>query len=202
MKESFEKNLAQSQAEETENNNAYSDLKSAKESEIAAGTSLIETKTQELATADEKNAVSKQDLEDTSNTLEVDSEFLANVKEKCGSMDAEYAERTKTRQLEIEATNKALSFLTSDEAHDLFSRTFNMALLQTGSQGKRRAAALRILAEAGKHVRDPGFAALQVRVRSAVFAKVEDLESSIAALTTEIKELEKAIAEAKVELKR
>merc|ERR1719321_2506573 len=75
MKESFEKNLAQSQAEETENDNAYSDLKAAKESEIAAGSSLIETKTQELATVDEKDAESKQDLEDTSNTLEADVKF-------------------------------------------------------------------------------------------------------------------------------
>lgn len=63
-----------------------------------------------------------------------------------------------------------------------------MALLQTGRQGRRRAAALRILAEAGKHVRDPGFAALQVRVRSAVFDKVvKDIQAMVDKLVAEQK---------------
>merc|ERR1719443_1971587 len=125
MKESFESNLAASQREETDNNNAFEDLKAAKTSEIAAGKTLADTKTQELATTDEKNALSKQDLEDTSNTLESDMKFLATVKENCADLDAQFAERTKTRQLEVEAVNKALSYLTSDDAHDLFTRTFS-----------------------------------------------------------------------------
>merc|ERR1712113_849889 len=56
MRETFESNLADSQKEEMENQKAYSELKAAKEEEIAAGQAQIDTKTQELATTDEKNA--------------------------------------------------------------------------------------------------------------------------------------------------
>merc|ERR1719199_95572 len=96
MKETFETNLASSQKEEMENQKAYEDLKAAKEEEIAAGTSLADTKTQTLAMTDEKNAQSKENLEDTENTLAADTKFLANLKERCGNMDQEYAERTNT----------------------------------------------------------------------------------------------------------
>jgi len=69
MKESFETNLANSQKEETQAQKDYEELKAAKETEIAAGTDLIDTKTSELAAADEKNAASKESLEDMFHAL-------------------------------------------------------------------------------------------------------------------------------------
>merc|ERR1719248_24022 len=125
MKESFETNLANSQKEEMQSQKDYEDLKAAKDEEIAAGQSQIDTKTTELATTDEKNAQSKESLEATRESLAADTEFLASLKETCQNMDQEFEERTKTRQLEIQAVPKALAFLSSDEAHDLFTRTFN-----------------------------------------------------------------------------
>merc|ERR1719335_793406 len=83
MKETFETNLANSQKEEMQNQKDYEDLKAAKENEISAGTDLADKKTQELASADEKNAQSKESLEDTRNVLAADTEFLANLKEQC-----------------------------------------------------------------------------------------------------------------------
>merc|ERR1712118_614217 len=76
MKETFESNLSTSQKEELANQQAYEDLKAAKEEEIAAGQAQIETKTQELATTDEKLVMSKQDLEDTKAGLTEDEKFL------------------------------------------------------------------------------------------------------------------------------
>merc|ERR1719183_1887652 len=83
MKETFETNLSASQKEEMANQKAYEDLKAAKEEEISAGQSQIDTKTQELADTDEKNAQSKEDVEDTRKSLSVDEEFLMMLKEKC-----------------------------------------------------------------------------------------------------------------------
>merc|ERR1719409_1041766 len=96
-------------------------------------TGQIETKTQELADTDEKLAQSKQDIKDTRSSLAADEEFLAMLKEKCQMTDQEWEERQKTRQLEMEACSKALAVLSGDEAHDLFTRTFNPALLQTAA---------------------------------------------------------------------
>merc|ERR1719458_1864701 len=50
------------------------------------------------------------------------------LKEKCAMTDKEWEERQKTRQLEMEAVSKALAVLSGDDAHDLFTRTFNPAL--------------------------------------------------------------------------
>merc|ERR1719460_1150197 len=118
MKETFESNLSTSQKEETTNQKAYEDLKAAKEAEIAAGQAQIDAKTTELADTDEKNANSKEDLEDTKNTLSADEKFLMMLKEKCAMTDSEWEERQKTRQLEMEAVSKALAVPSSDDAHD------------------------------------------------------------------------------------
>merc|ERR1719473_482971 len=69
MKEGFETNLASSQKEEMLSQADYESLKKSKEEEIAAGNKQIETKSEELGDAEEKKALSKQDLEDTTNTM-------------------------------------------------------------------------------------------------------------------------------------
>merc|ERR1719399_1193236 len=111
MKETFEINLATSQKTEA--------------SELEGFTNLNAAKTDEIASTDEKNANSKTDLEETTDTLAEDTKFLADLKDKCANADQEYEERTKTRQLEIGAVSKALEFLSGDEAHALFTKTFN-----------------------------------------------------------------------------
>jgi len=137
MKENFETNLAQSQQAEAKASDEYDQMKAAKEKEIETSTDLVDTKRQELAKTDEKNAEDKEMKEDTEGSLAADQAFLADLKERCASMDAEFAERTKGRQLEITAVSKALAFLNSDEAHDLFTRTFNPVLLQENTKIKQ-----------------------------------------------------------------
>merc|ERR1719265_2203693 len=104
-----------------------------------------------------------------------DTKFLANLKERCANMDQEYAERTNTRQLEIQAVSKALAFLSSDEAHDLFTRTFNPALVQTQSSAvsKRRNAVAKVLEQAAKKFADPRLSSLAVTARLDAFTKVK-----------------------------
>merc|ERR1712072_324301 len=133
MKETFETNLSSSQKEEMANQKAYEELKAAKEDEIKAGQEQIDSKTQELADTDEKNARAKEDVADTKKSLSADEQFLMMLKEKCSMTDSEWEERQKTRQLEMEACSKALAVLSSDDAHDLFTKTFNPALVQTES---------------------------------------------------------------------
>merc|ERR1712038_1056967 len=162
MLETFEANLSQSQKEEMENQKAYEDLKAAKEAEIAAGQEQIEKKTAELADTDEKNAQAKEDIEDTKKSLSADEEFLMMLKEKCSMTDKEWEERQKTRQLEMEAVSKALAILSGDDAHDLFTRTFNPALLQNGAVAKseRREQASRVLSMVAQKFHNPRISTL------------------------------------------
>merc|ERR1719161_900201 len=175
MKETFESNLASSQKEEMANQKAYEDLKAAKEEEIAAGQAQIDTKTQELADTDEKLAQSKQDIDDTRASLAADEEFLAMLKEKCQLTDQEWEERQKTRQLEMEACSKALAVLSSDDAHDTFTRTFNPALLQTtaAAHSSQRDAASKLLSAVAHKLQSPRLSNLAVQVRLDAFTRVK-----------------------------
>jgi len=173
MKESFETNLANSQKEEMQSQKDYEDLKAAKEAEIKAGQDLIDTKTVELGTTDEKNAQSKESLSDTRETLAADTAFLADLKERCQNMDQEYEERTKTRQLEIQAVSKALAFLSSDEAHDLFTRTFNFVQVRASSKSHKRAQVSKVLSDAAQKFQDPRLSTLAVQARLDAFTKVK-----------------------------
>jgi len=174
MKEDFESNLAKSQEEEMKSQGEYEDVKKGKTEEIAAGEAQIETKTGELADTDEKNAVSKTTLEETSATLAADTEFLANLKEQCKNVDAEYEERTKTRQMEIGAVSKALAFLSSDEAQDLVSRTFSFVQKSSRSRTHHMAKVSKILSDIAKeNPGDPRLSMLAVHARLDAFTKVK-----------------------------
>jgi len=186
MKESFETNLADSQKEEMANQKAYEDLKKAKTDEIKAGQEQIDKKTQELASTDEKLAESKESLEDTKTSLSADEEFLMMLKEKCSSTDAEWEERQKTRQLEMEACSKALAVLSSDDAHDLFTKTFNPAFVQTEMHSERRSKAAQLLSAVAKKVNSPRLAAIATKVRLDAFVKVKKaIDDMVAQLLVE-----------------
>merc|ERR1719191_2585507 len=188
MKETFETNLSNSQKEEAESQKAYEELKAAKEEEIKAGQDQIDAKTQELADTDEKNAKAKEDVVDTKESLAADEEFLMMLKEKCSMTDNEWEERQKTRSLEIEACSKALAFLTSDDAHDLFTRTFNPSLLQERKvqTSERRSEASRVLSAAAHKLESPRLATLAVKVRLDAFEKVKkSIDDMVAALLKE-----------------
>merc|ERR1719262_421358 len=188
MKETFEKDLSESQKQELANQKAYDELKAAKQTEIQAGQDQIDKKTQELADTDERLAQSKEDLEDTKASLSADEEFLMMLKEKCSMTDKEWEERQKTRQLEMEAVSKALAVLSGDDAHDLFTRTFNPALVQmeAAATSKRREQASKLLSQVAKKLNSPRLSALAYRVRLDAFTRVKKaIDDMIAQLMKE-----------------
>jgi len=102
--------------------------------------------------------------------------------------DKEWEERQKTRQLEMEAVSKALAILSGDDAHDLFTKTVNPALLQEGSQiqsARRTEAADVLKAMADKH-NNPRLATLAYKVRLDAFTRVKKaIDDMIAQLLVE-----------------
>merc|ERR1719446_1497505 len=102
--------------------------------------------------------------------------------------DAEWEERQKTRQAEMEAVSKALAILSGDDAHDLFTRTFNPSLMQEGASmhSERRAQASKILAAVAHKLQNPRLATLAVRVRLDAFTRVKKaIDDMIAQLLKE-----------------
>jgi hypothetical protein len=187
MKETFETNLSASQKEEMQAQAAYEDLKAAKEAEIKAGIELKDEKTQELANTDEKLAQAKQDLEDTRNSLSADQKFLMNLKETCQMTDQEWEERQKARAEEIQGCSEALAILSSDDAHDTFTSTFNFVQAKVVSAEQQiRDKASALLFKAAKASGNPQLSALAARVRLDAFTKVKAaIDDMIAALLKE-----------------
>merc|ERR1711924_523536 len=102
---------------------AYAELKAAKEVELSAANEQLDAKEAQSAQAAQNAAQAAADLKNTKATLEADTKFLADLKEKCANMDAEFAARKKVRAEEITAVGETLAILTSDESRDAFGKT-------------------------------------------------------------------------------
>merc|ERR1719517_329896 len=110
------------------------------------------------------------------------------LKEKCQMTDKEWEERQKTRQLEMEAVSKALAILSGDDAHDLFTRTFNPSLVQSESKmhSERREQASKLLSAAASKLNSPRLATLAYKVRLDAFTRVKKaIDDMIAQLLKE-----------------
>jgi len=102
--------------------------------------------------------------------------------------DGEWEERQKTRQLEMEAVSKALAVLSGDDAHDLFTKTFNPSLLQKGSTSNlnRRGQASKLLRAVAKKVGNPRLATLAESVQLDAFVRVKKaIDDMVSALLKE-----------------
>merc|ERR1719412_1096956 len=102
--------------------------------------------------------------------------------------DKEWEERQKTRQLEMEAVSKALAILSGDDAHDLFTRTFNPALLQSGvvAKSERREQASQVLSKVAQKFHNPRLSTLAYQVKLDAFVRVKKaIDDMIAQLLRE-----------------
>merc|ERR1719172_519324 len=117
-------------------------------------------------------------------SLDADQTFLMNLKETCQMTDSEFEERTKTRQEEIQAVSQALAILSSDDAHDTFTSTFNF--VQVSQEESKRTSAEAILYNVANKAGNPRLATLATRMRLDGFEKViEEIDGMIADLKKE-----------------
>merc|ERR1719161_1831246 len=108
-----------------------------------------------------------------------------NLKETCQMTDQEYEERTKVRTEEIKAVSEALAILSSDDAHDTFTSTFNFLQTRTAKKSKREVAASMLAATANRF-RNPRISALSSRMRLDGFADLQkDIDGMVADLKKE-----------------
>jgi len=100
--------------------------------------------------------------------------------------DSEWEERQKARGLEMEACSKALSVLTSDDAHDMFSKTLNFVQMESTMHSQIRAKASKLLEAVASKYQNPRMAALAYRMKLDAFTKVkQSMDDMVAALLKE-----------------
>merc|ERR1719420_2870996 len=194
MKESFETSLKDSQTDEADAQKAYDDMKAAKDGELSSARDMIDSKSKQSAETVEKLAQAKADLEDTTKQLAADEKFLADLKERCGSMEEQFAARKKMRTEEIAAVSEALGILNSDEAHDQMNKSLKFIQTSRGSSysaarmKQMRTRTARLFLEAGIRLGSPRLSELAVATRGDVFAKVK---KAIDDMLTQLKQEQK-----------
>jgi chromosome segregation ATPase len=112
---------------ETENEESaaksFSDLSAAKNAEIAAATSAIESKTKRAGEVAVEIVQTQDDLEDTEADVAETQKFLADLGKQCAAKKAAWGERQTMRAQEMDAISQAVKILNDDDALDLFKKT-------------------------------------------------------------------------------
>jgi septal ring factor EnvC (AmiA/AmiB activator) len=186
LKQLQEAHLDEAMKEEAHNVAEFEEVKKAKEDEIMAGVEQIEQKEQALADADQKLADAREDMDTTKESMSADEKFISDLKQRCSGTDAQWEERSKTRAMEIEACHKALAVLSSDEAHAIFSSTFNPDFMQRKMDSTRREKAAKVLSAMAEKTHNPHLAAIAMQVKLDAFARVKKaIDDMMAQLTAE-----------------
>jgi len=177
MHEDFTTKLGNARTEEAAALKAFLAMKKALLAEITAQEQAKKDKKSELADPIQKNAQAKKDVEDTTNALNADQQFLVGMEEQCKTSKDEHDARVKERQDEIVAVGEAMGILTNDESRDLFTRTFNFvqinASVKESSTHRLRSRAAKMILRSAKKSGNYQLAALAVSVQLDAFVKVK-----------------------------
>jgi len=152
MKDTMEKDLAEVIAAEDTAKSDFEGLVAAKESQIASATKAIEEKIKRSGEVAVEIVNLKEDLDDTTESLAEDKQFLADLEKNCEQKTKEWAEICKMRQEELIALADTIKILNDDDAQELFKKSIPSAsasLLQVQVTNKElRTQALKALQSA------------------------------------------------------
>lgn len=162
MKSTFESNLADAEASEKKAIEDYTNLKDAKTEQLTTAEDALNKQDGENGA----KAMSKEDSEAERDALETqisnDKGFIEATAKDLATKKAEWKDRQELRAGGIEAINKAIAILHSDDARDMFksslkSQSFLQLKSSSRSQGLRAAD---VLASAAKRSGDKRMAAM------------------------------------------
>jgi len=125
--DTMSKSLSEITSDEQSAIQTYGELMKAKNKEIEALTSSIESKTKLIGTLGVEIVQMKDDLSDTQEALAQDRQYLADLEKSCSTKTAEWEERQKTRADELVALADTIKILNDDDALELFKKTLPSA---------------------------------------------------------------------------
>jgi len=155
----------------------FEGLVAAKKKEIQAATEAIEAKTERAGEGAVQLVNLKNDLEDAQESLEEDTNYLAELLKSCKTSGAEYEERQAMRAQEKVAIAETVKILNDDDALDLFKKSLpspGESFLQMPQSGDVRDEALAALATIrdSAHPAQTGLIQLALLGKKAGFEKI------------------------------
>jgi len=132
MRDTMQSELEKATAEEEGAIKSFDALVAAKEKQINSLTKEIEDKMARLGNGGVKLSELKEDLEDTTESLAEDKQFLADLEKSCKTKQGEWDTRCKLRTEEMLAIADTIKILNDDDALELFKKTLpgSASLLQ------------------------------------------------------------------------
>jgi len=186
MKDTMEKDLADATAAEEAAIKDFDGLVAAKEKQIDALTKEIEDKTARVGDGGVKLSEMKEDLEDTEESLAEDKKFLAELEKSCGTKEAEWAARCKTRTEELLALADTIKILNDDDALELFKKTLPApALIQLQVSSKEMINSALVALSSSKKDYRVDLISLALKGRKVSFDKVIKMIDDMVALLGE-----------------
>merc|ERR1719149_585856 len=131
MKDDMEAELKEAVADEAKSVAGFNDLKGSKEKEIEMATEAIETKMGRAGELAVSVVQSKDALEDANDEAAETQKFMVTLEKDCATKQADNAERTKMRNMEITAISEAIGILNDDDALDVFKKALPSSFVQT-----------------------------------------------------------------------
>merc|ERR1719310_2607343 len=127
----MEAELKEAIADEEKSVAGFGDLKASKEKEIEMATEAVETKMARAGELSVSVVQTKDALEDATEEAAETTKFLSTLEKDCATKEAEMAERTKMRTMEITAISEAIGILNDDDALDVFKKALPSSFAQT-----------------------------------------------------------------------
>merc|ERR1719456_247033 len=196
MLEEMEGDLKSATADEATAAKGFSDLSAAKNAEIAAATSAIESKTKRAGEVAVEIVQTEDDLEDTENEVAETQAFLADLGKQCAAKKAAWGEMKAMRAEEISAISAAVKILNDDDALDLFKKTVpsfsqtGMGFLQKSSKSSvalRAKGMLISLAQTNRsHQTQLSLIASALKTKSVDFSKITEMIDGMVGVLTKV----------------
>merc|ERR1719297_368802 len=122
--ETFTTNLKDAETKEKEAQETFDKLMEAKGAELAAAEEALEKMEKENGARGMSKAETKEEIDMLTSQVEADTKYIKQVQDALAEKKAEWKERQALRMKEQEAISKAISILHSDDARDLFKKSF------------------------------------------------------------------------------
>jgi len=143
IKDEMSRSLADAASAEEASIKDFKALMSAKKKEVEALSAQIEEEMSRIGELGVQIAGMKNDLEDTSEALQSDGDFLAELQAGCETKAKEWEEIKKLRAEELLALAETIKVLNDDDALELFKKTLPSAASSSLMQLRERVASVR-----------------------------------------------------------
>merc|ERR1719456_1149703 len=196
MLQTFQDNLAEAETKESDTEASYQKLKGAKEDEKSATESAAQDMAKETAARNEALAESNEERDALTEQKTNDEKFIEQTEEAHSQKLGEWKERKRLRTEELASISKAIGILTSDDARDLFKKSFEsrgylfLQQSQNGCSPKHRIRkAVALIKKVGTELKSTKFAALATKIAMGATghfdAIIADLEEQAKQLNAE-----------------